>query len=117
MKVYCDCRCVLRLAAVHCAGVHADLADVEAVRTSVTGNRYGALFHSPAEHPAEEALEAKTVSTVRARAVLALVSVPVVGRGVNAFALVSGQECIVVPDTHRSADDFTDVGHQKINLA
>lgn len=62
----------LRRAAVEEARVEADVADVVA-----------------RQQPAQEALEAEPVATVRHCAELALVRVPVVRRRVDALALVS----------------------------
>eukprot|EP00050_Salpingoeca_kvevrii_P006337 m.288773 g.288773 ORF g.288773 m.288773 type:complete len:317 (-) comp12025_c0_seq1:761-1711(-) len=85
-------------AALNVAGVHDDLANVMAV-----------------EEPAEEALEAKAVTTVGARAELALVREPVIGRRVNALTLVAGHELLHVPDTHRAADNLANARHENIN--
>lgn len=45
-----------------------------------------------------------------------LVSVPVVGGRVDSLPLVSLQQLLRVPDTHRASDDLSDVWHQHVNL-
>lgn len=45
-----------------------------------------------------------------------LVSVPVVGRGVDSLPLVALQQLLRVPDTHGASDDLPDVGHQHVHL-
>lgn len=91
------------------------------------------------QQPGEEALQAQTVAAVGTRAVLPLqrrrtgsswikpgqtrqtaeahlVRVPVVGSRVDPLPLVSLQELLRVPDTHRAADDLPDVRHQHVHL-
>lgn len=45
-----------------------------------------------------------------------LVSVPVVGGRVDSLPLVSLQQLLRVPDTHRASDDLSDVWHQHVDL-
>lgn len=45
-----------------------------------------------------------------------LVSVPVVGGRVDSLPLVSLQQLLRVPDTHRTSDDLADVWHQHVDL-
>lgn len=49
------------------------------------------------------------------RAVLALVRVPEVARGVDSFTLVSSHELLPVPDSHAASDDLSDAGHQAVD--
>lgn len=45
-----------------------------------------------------------------------LVSVPVVGRGVDSLPPVSLQQLLRVPDTHGASDNLPDIGHQYVHL-
>ena len=45
-----------------------------------------------------------------------LVGVPVVGLGVDAFALETGVQFRLLVDAHRAADDLADAGHEHIHL-
>ena len=49
-----------------------------------------------------------------ARPVLALVREPIVRRGIDAFALVRGEELVYVRDPHRATDDLTHAGHEQV---
>ena len=48
--------------------------------------------------------------------VVYLVIVPVVRSGVDAGAVEGGHQFVVVPDTHRAANDLSDAGHQHVHL-
>lgn len=45
-----------------------------------------------------------------------LVSVPIVGCGVDSLSLIAFQELLSVPDTHGASHNLPDVGHQNIHL-
>lgn len=60
-------------------------------------------------------LSTETVTSVRAGSILSLVQVPEVAAGVDALALVGGQELIVVPGSHTTSDHLTDARHQDVN--
>ena len=49
-----------------------------------------------------------------ARPVLALVREPIVRRGIDAFALVRGEEFVYVRDPHRTTDDLAHAGHEQV---
>jgi len=66
-------------------------------------------------HPANKSLQTKTEATMRASTVLALISVPVVGSGVQIVALVGSHQLIKVLHTHRSTDDLTDTRDEDID--
>ena len=88
----------LRLAAADVAGVEADVADV------VGGGE-----------PGEEAVEAEAVPAVGDGSVLALVSKPVVGRGVQPLLRIRRHQLCVVGDPHGAPHDLAHSGHQQVH--
>ena len=67
------------------------------------------------EHVGEEAVESETVATMRKRAVLSLIQVPVVGRRIDAVLLEALGEMLVVDASHRTADNLAYVWQQQVD--
>jgi len=83
--------------------------------TGIAGIEANVAYVISPRQPADESLQAKTISAMRASAIVALVRIPIVESVVDVSSFEGCEQFVSLPVPHGAANDFPNARHKQIH--